>query len=764
MSNSERLITYFVGKDEINPALNQINGGLSNTGRKMEDFSKRGAASATMLGREWQKFQRHFGYAMAGLGTYEIFNAVSKLRDYQSELASLNAVLGTTPGELNKFGQAAIDISTKTAQPLNDVLASMNNIATSIPNMSDAARKHLIPTMAMIEAMGSKISGTDPKSFGSTVLGLATAFYGRQVLTNPATAQKTLESIASKLITTQFSMPNPTSQTVSSYIPMLTAGAATSGFTLDQMLSLFTVSQRIIQRPSTTAQYLRQLMIRLHTPTKAEAPFFAQAGLDPQTLAGLNKSGGGMQILRTIIGHALTLGQNNLGGMTPEAFMAKGDWKKLQLSPEASQFIQNTIGGRIQSLVAARAITAGLQQIPIAEQSLNNGPSIQDRFKQMDFTMAQAQQAISNMTTQIGTTWMPAIDALSSAATLLSGGVSTVTNALNNTKDTINRNTKGVPILGGRIGGATEIAALVAAGFGGRALARSSTIKGLFSRGSGAANAALAGERGLLETEAASHALVNQANGTPSSPFWVVIHPLSMSQIPLLAQKSLSGLEDDKKGLGSSIKADIAKGAGAAAVVRSAITKLGGRGLRGAKILGGDAGMFAAEAPAIPDIINSLRGKDPFDEKQRRALESATNLKGEQKHLFNRLFRTDAYGEVHRRPGVSMATMNALVTAGVLKQHSFLGIPTEKTLRTNVKQADAVLGQMFRLGPGHQLNISRIDRTKADQGYVEATLTLEPTQEFKNLLKPQQVKVHIPISEASPAPTSRGKARTARTK
>jgi hypothetical protein len=68
---------------------------------------------------------------------------------------------------------------------------------------------------------------------------------------------------------------------------------------------------------------------------------------------------------------------------------------------------------------------------------------------------------------------------------------------------------------------------------------------------------------------------------------------------------------------------------------------------------------------------------------------------------------------------------------------------------------------MFRLGPGHQLHISNVNKRDAANGYVEATLTLEPTQEFKNLLQPQQIKVHIPISDL-PASTSRARTRVAR--
>lgn len=772
-----RLITYFVGEDvSMKSTMNEINGSLTNTGRRLDELGRRGGQSVSMLSREFDRFRRHFGYATAGLATYEIFNAIGKLRDYQTELAQVNAVLGETPGQLQEFGQTAIDISNKTAQPLNDVLQSMQNIAQSIPNMSEAARRHLIPTMALIEAMGSRVAGTDPRSFGSTVLGLATAFYGRQAVGGPR-GGNILESIARRLVQTQFMTPRVTGQDIATYIPMLAGGAVTSGFTLNQMLALFTVAQRQIQRPATTAQYLRQLMIRLHQPTKAEQPFFAQAGLNPTTLAGLNRSGGGMQILQTLLLHALSMQGNDLGGRTPEQFLRNPSWRRTTLGPAATEFIQNTIGGRIQSLVAARALTAGLGQIPIAENALNNAPSLQSRFGNMNLSMQLASTALSNMATDIGTTFLPAIDvgstALQKVAHVVDRGAATLNRARNYLDQ---QHVTGVHGVDRRLGGAAEIAALVAGGLGIRALRR----RGLGRLLGRATTGPLAAEQGLLTTEAASNALADQARGTPSAPFWVVIHPLSRTQVPELFGKGLPG-----PGGGSGTEEKLVRdwfgfkaitGAG-----KRLATRLGRTGL--ARVFKNPAYDFAwmgEEAPSLATRVG-LRGlplAGPayqfFQTGNTRSFVHAgrgmTHLQlggGYERNVaansLTALFMHSMGGSIPR--GIQPYLVR--YAQGKISQQHFEEIIANYVNRNrprsgqNLTHVQAAIAGMFRMGPGHQLRLSHVDRRNAANGYVEATLTLQPTEEFKNLLRPQQVRVHIPVGDL-PAPTSRARTRVPR--
>lgn len=793
-----RLTTFFVGKDVSTAAtMNEIGGVATNTGRRLEEMGRRGASSMSLMEREMSRFRRHMGYATAGLATYEIFNAISRLKDYQNEIATLNATLGATPAQLQQFSKAAFDISSRTGTALDDVFQSMQNIINSFPAMSEGMRQTFVPYVANIEAMGARVSQTDPRTFGAVVSGLADAFFGRARIQGPG-GEQLIDRIAKEVVATQRRIPNPQSgQQFLMSMPMLAQGAVTAGFSLEDALSMYGVAQRVLVNPRTTSQYLRQLFTRLHAPTRASQPFFRQAGIGPEELSSLT----GPQILNRLIQYGLTLpGGINPEGATDEqvaAFMRHPSWKRLRVQGPAMQFFRQSIGGRIQSSVAMTALLQNLQQIPMERNALRNAPTLETRFQQMDISMSQAASAFGNITTELGTTLLPVINPLAHAMVKLQTGVNKVTDLLNRERNFLNQHLGGHPVLGVGVGDVAEVGTIAAGIFGARRFSRlfreGRVGNRLFRRlpgmrrlfaggGSAAAERLLAPERVIMETEAAASALAGVAHGTPAAPFWVVIHPLSMSQIPALRGNGLFNDPINPKNAAKTAEHDaekLAEGAGGRAAFKRLAQRIGYRaalarmGLTGAAEALGVAGIGAAAGVGYGAIYVATRG-------QHRPI-TATTIDGQTYHVFpdgtlmpvgmrgrrtlanqfirqlgghnvplglQSYFRRFERGQLDE-PGLNRAIQNYIAQT----MRSTHGHP--QTFLQNAIMA------MFRLGPGHQMRLSNINRRDAANGFVEATLTLEPSQEFRNLIRPQQVRVHIPISDL-PASKSRGQTKTAR--
>lgn len=456
---------------------------LNSTLFRTDQQIRRASASTGMLARQMHTFGTTMRYAFSGAVLFGMVKAFSNMVEFRKELAQLNGVLMTNTATLNMFGKAAINISNQTATPLNDVVQSMQNIAQSIPDLSAAAQKHLIPTMAKIEALGAKVSGTDPRSFGATVLSTATAFYGRGALSGEQ-GPKILENVASQLVTTQFRSNRTTGADVAQYIPMLTGGAQAGKFDLAQTLALYTVAQQSIGRPATTTQYLRQLMIRMQSPTKAEKPFFEKAGLTSKVLANQ----GGMESLKQLISYGLTLpGAQVPDGMTPEQFLKSGSKKRVKLSGDAAQFFQTSIGGRIQSLVAVESLVRSMGQLTTEMKAQKDAVKNNTLNKR-----AQAILDQSPLTTFGNTMHNFMIDFAQSFTPVLNPAARLANRAL-------------------QLPGAKELA-LGGIGIGAAALLRNKIKAGGFL--GGGMNAAL-GAKSLLET--------NAPTGKPDDPFFVIV-------------------------------------------------------------------------------------------------------------------------------------------------------------------------------------------------------------------------------------------------
>lgn len=875
----------WMGVDEVTPTLNRINGSITNSARMSQQWGQSMGGAVGLLERQWRTLGHTLRYAVSGFALYKVFGALQQYKEYRSELGQLNANLLTTAQNLNALGGAAIKVSQQTATPLNDVLQSFQNIAASFPGIN----QQLIPGFSAIEAKGSRVLQVEPRLFGQTIGRIASQFYGRDVLLNPKTAEPTLTSIADQLVRTRFRLHGVTGQDLINYLSNVTGAAAIGGLTLPQTLSAYTVAQQSVGNPSQTASYMRQLLIRLKSrPTAAARPLFAQAGITRADQA--NQSS--MQILDRLIEHALGLGGANM----TFAEAKRSGYKTLEVHGRAAQFIQDAIGGRQQSLLATMAIIRGFGQMSVETQK-RMGDASDDLNKRWQAWLdnnkfTQASIAFSDMTTSMLDDLNPLFAGVADITAKFAGLATGANTGLKAGAGIINKDLFGSLGAGNfaskhHLGGIAEIGALVGGGLLARAGIKS--LGGFLSRGGmgrlggwlGGAESAATGAGGIggitakigtgagalvrapLDVQAITSALSGTANGSPSAPFWVVIHPLSQQTVPWMGKKGSQNIEATlekwakKTGEGaaaaeagarvagkslfgrviSGAARGVGRAGGAAArgilgpdIVGGAETTLGSTGL---KVLG-PAGMVASIL-ANPDTAGSVAipkesGMTRIDTGGGRWINVPSNS-----YLvrFINLVKTRTGGQIYPRPIQDVMTQfgQGKITEAAAEQNiarllqqnpqflASLAPPSPRRTTPIFKPRGNRFatpgygtfhtGQGYGTFPHHQYggmigydglsvvgengpelsyfrrgtsigsnnvleNLNRYltiatSRPAAGgtmvMGSVDATFNLEPTQELKDLIKPQKIRASVPTrfwQDGAPPPTSRGQSKVAR--
>lgn len=769
------LIAVFRGTDELTPVINHINGSLTNAARISQATTSQMAQQGGMLTRQWEKFRTTFGYAVSGMATYKVIQAFQNLSMYNQELGQINAMLPNLGSGLSQLGDIALRVSTQTGQPLQDVLGSIQNIIQSMPNMSAAARKELVPAMAQIEAMGSKIMGIDPRSFGSVVLSMTRAFYGAQRAANPQAGPKLLSQVAGQLYQTYKTTPRLTGQELTQYLPLLQTGAVSAGFSFPEMLALFTTVQRSFGRASLSATYTRQLLMRLRKPTKAEQPFFAQAGLSPM---GNMVNMSGMQILQQLMQYGLGLP----GGMTPEQIqqaVKTGNWRTFNIKGQAATFFQQAIGGRMQSSAALSALVRNLGQLTLQQNQLqqiaNSGDALKkefDRFNQQN-SLQRMSNAMTNATTDLLQNFMPGLSVGASSLTTMASDLQTFSGHLRSWDRNVNQFVLGHivsqkfaqqhNIVGGALDvglttagilalmksprGIASVLRRIPGRLGKRIAIGEGMERGVGARAMGAIAAA--------ETpQAAVNALAGVATGSPSAPFWVVIHPLSMSTVPSLfgkggAATTAGGVENKiKQGLWNKIKGPITGVLGGA---------VGRYGLRAA---GADAtaiasgvGLAYLGSKTISGFISPI--KHPHGDKITSARDwlYAIEHPGYDAKKIGSDFR-QSYDDLNKAGDAVAGFVSGLFGGG--GHHTQQTQKLRRLSSKHVAQLGKLTGQ--RIDPGFVAPLYT-------QGSIDATFTLVPSKDFKGLLEPQKVRAKVPVTlwnKSSSPPTERGKAKVSR--
>jgi hypothetical protein len=575
----------------LSSTMNQISGGMTNLARQQNSVGNQMGRTFGYWSQQMRVMRRSAEYMLAGFASYKVIQAFQNYKQFRSELGTLNANLNVGQGALNEWGRTAIDVSNKTATPLNQVVESFQNLAASFPEISKKAKAHLFPIMAEIEAKASNIlstssgsSSVQPQQFGATVLQAARSFYGaqrveRSVARNPS-GRNALETTASQVLTALMRTPGTTGSQLVSYLPTLFGGARAGRFSIPEAMAMFTVAQRVGGRPAQTIQYLRQLMLRIRRPTAQEAPYFKQAGIDLNNIG----SYGGMQIIQALLGHAASLP----GGVTKQQIqqmMRQGNTQGVNLSGQAAQFLQNAVGGRIQSLIAMTQLSTGMgdlnKQVDIYKHHLVDVNKAYTRWEAQN-QLTVAANEMSNFSTTLINSFNPLITTLAKTTGHLAKWGTDLVSTTSRAAGFVNRHTGHALSYAGDLGLLYALRAGLPPGIGnalgkipgaGRILKplfqMTQREKGFFGRvlGRGAGEAGTAVEEsavgpgilsqafskvisGPLDIRAMASALGGQANGSPAAPFWVVIHPLSKATVPGLfgyGPNSPSGLENKIK-------------------------------------------------------------------------------------------------------------------------------------------------------------------------------------------------------------------------
>lgn len=613
-SNARVLDLLIVGTDEFSPTLNKLNGSLTNTARTANTQFGKTYQTMGLLGQQMYILRRSAEYMVAGFGISKVFQAISAYKSFREELGQLNSTLQVSAAGLNNLGNQALAVSSATATPLADILSSFQNIAQTYPTLPKAS----ISKFSLYEAQAAQVLGASPQAVGSTVGALASAFYGRNKVLNPVQGPKLISQITDMLVKLQKSgLPNATGPDLLTAAQNLTGGAVIGRFTLPQALSYFAVLQRQFPSTSKSSLYLRQLMARIVTPTKAEAAYYSQAGLPTgQALAGLSGNEIIQQLLKAVI--------SKPGSNQTYSQALQSGFKNIKIGPEGVQLLEKAIGGRLQSGIAANLLVRGFGQISPEEKNLEsaNAQDLSTRFNAVisQSRMTQAAIRFSNLSTATINDLNPLIQNVSlgagEVAQLLFRGNMYAQKYMGEL-DRYGSSAAGggLGAAGGLIAGSQgkrigeAIGGFLGGHIGLEAFGTVLGVKGINRIGklSGVSNtlskipgvgrffgaATKVGEadavsvavdkylgsaiRGPLDLRALSSALTGTANGTPSAPFWVVISPLSQGTVPGMFYKGknsgTSKLADETDKLANDLKKAVTSPTGAIAETTAVIKR-----------------------------------------------------------------------------------------------------------------------------------------------------------------------------------------------
>jgi hypothetical protein len=850
---STRFLNLVITADNMSgAALGGVSQNLTNLQRVSNNAFGQMGRQTGLLSQQFAILRRSMEYAVSGVFLYKFYEAVSNFKNFRSELGQLNTTLNTTQVNLNNLGQAAIQVSNQTAQPLNDILQSFQNIAQTYPSLPQAS----IPTFSKTEAITSQILGAQPQDVGSAIGALSTAFYGRNALYNKKTGPTLINRIADMLVETEkrAGLPNLSGEDLLSAMETLVGGAKVGRFTLPQAISYFDVIEQQLASPTKASQYLRQLMSRIITPTTSEAAYYSEAGLPSGTaLAGMT----GNQIVQALVKAVINQPGSN---MTYQQAVNAG-FKNIKIGPQGIQLLEKAIGGRIQSGIAANLIVSGFGRASAQQGVLNqisNAPNSQveqslNTLYQAWLTQNELQAAgtkISNLSTQLLNNLNPLIQRMATYAGDVAMYLQSADKYLSVGSRFLDSEISKIPFVGKTASSMGAGGILEALGLGFTAsklygLVKDPTVAGLrtilktLSRGKlGGKVLNDAGDvveadiskqllqskllQGGIDVSELGSALIGQANGSPESPFWVVIAPLSMQTIPFLSNKgptsAAGGLENYAKNNLKTVTENIAKkyGIPTAAGGEAAADASGGKGLiprigrLGRRILGGaEKGIESAGGEAESIIVHP--GQLSLEDLAKTAAAGAEGdaLKGilggiGLNAVLGFFTNTQAAGGTGKAPkGMGLITAGGFERTVPKNNLAYLLTPgainpfadknkdytmSERSFLAKVAKLPEVQKGMQQYAE-KQISLSTLDRlirTAAMEQKVsyfasgagvptsvllpdsiQGTFLLEPTPDLENLIKPQVIRKAVPVRYSSvkaPAPTSKGGKPTSRSR
>lgn len=591
-------VTYITHGANVLATLGQINSGLTQVGNTGQRVNR----DLGLMDKQFMAMGTSIRYALAGMTLYGPIRGIQRLSDFETKLGDIDAqatrlvggqTLPLLKGQMNELANAALDISTRIAQPVGDIedmfTSLYSALSSPLPIKNIQALGFEIGRLARVSRGGG--TAAQPDELISAMLGQAAAF-------NPDASQAAQAAQVPKFAAL-FKFILSRSRSIGGHelaqgMGGVISSARIANISETEMTSMIIGSMMQGGSATVNLRGLRALTQTLTTPRPTNRKFYRQVGLpvDPDELRKI----GGFAILSRFAAAINKAGGLNVRRMTPQALEEAAN------DPEAS-LRDFGIGEKRPGMGAAKLITgltsqaysqrqlavlaSFIDKIQALNKEASNTPKIMQEYvdsfdRAMSHTrLQQASIAFQNAGTGILSNMEPFISGTGQGLTWISNQA------------------RGHPhIAQGALAGLLGVGLLNRTQFGRNTLGRLGPLgKLLGGTPQAAAQAALA-------AEAAPAVLSGIGQGTRAAPFWVIIHPDSwllgggggMGNGPN-SPKNDKGWKDLWKWFG---------GGGIAAGASRAGKFVGKTGGGAASLL------LGAEMPALGDIWTIMQGGDPF--------------------------------------------------------------------------------------------------------------------------------------------------------
>lgn len=823
---------FYVQDRNILTFLGQLNNNLRGTAR-----------TGTQMGQSFQRsnsylraLQTTLRYAFAGTVIQRIRMAYQELRAFQNGLADVVAV-GTEPSgvplmakNLEALGQSALRTSIQTATSAQDILSTQRAIFSSIPNIRALGPGNTVESLTALATRGAAISETDPRTFIQSLQGMRNAF-GKEA--------GTMQQIGDQFFTVIQRSINMTGDEWAHFSGRLVAGASQAGVSLKQMNALMILMTRSGGTAAVNIRHLSQLLSRIRFPVKSAQPFFTEAGIPLHGGAVTNPNITGIDIMRRLLNRAAAVSGFQNPDFSAAGVRGMGGAQFRQQLTAATTgpglaFLHGAVGGRMEGfrafLVIARHLNQYDAELGKLTRETRNAGGNQDVINRQ-FRRFLDQKPLESLAVATNSFTTGLLANMNPLFRILARGTRNFTewalaiqhsgmNAVRNLDHLLNRTARGtlghlgINIGAQRaqrlhIGSDAALLGLLATGamFGGvarRGLGRIGRRVPFIGRLMGGANPLST----ALQAEGTIAALQNVATGQRSSPFWVVIHPLSWRMTPpgLFTGNPQSDIENRTArrlfrrvfgGRGEKTPERVVEEEVARRTLLRRIPGLArripglfGRGARGIRGLSGDVaqvgsrihpadfarfakfgvGLAAVDFLANPDVLSrggGTHGGAPSNfDVMFPELATAMGTPGsvgaaDLTPSIRRIIRAFQRGRLGagqanrairqlRNLNIDRQILSGTFTnTGLLRGGQTPGAALD-TLRGLLRTPGVSAGAFARPGP---------------PGFVDVKIRLEPDKELRGIVKAQDVTVHLPTTlwrDAQPGPTSRGKRKSNR--
>lgn len=611
MSYKQRVEAEFTGNASgFMAAVNQVQSGITRVGSGFRGGTRDGSLFANQL----KAIGTTARYYLAGQLVFGVTSAISSLADFKGQLGEIDSLAGKITGngnfqglgdQLATVGSSAILTANSVGIATGDVEQYMTRFFSSFDPPGGAKQKikvmnQFVTEMARLQAMMGSEAG-DPQALAGGVAGFINSIPGGRKNIGANTHR-----VANLIAFLTKETPNITGQNVATDVGRIGAGMQLANMTPEQVFALWGVAAKAGGSPSVIGRGIAQLVgtSLMHPKSPAQLQAFQMAGLptDPTQLRAM----GGMNVVFKLLQSATTgkvrfsKSALNDPDADPATAIEGAGVSGINLTQLYNMF------GRQESV---RQFVNILGQGGV--KAIKDYMAAQEKAKKQNLAWQREDAAIRQRTLlRFGVARNTfGISAMNGMSWPLEHMIADPTIAVSNFAARHTTATQAA------VGGAFGLAAT-------RSVNR--LLGGRMFRGAGRFGKFL-GAAGAIQQEALSSAISKEelpaaisggkTDGSRGNPYWVIISPLSWavgSPGGFMSPTGKTGVTEDIKKYG---------GWGAALFAR-----YGSKAVSGLKGAGSAMELFGAQAPAIPDMIAILQGKDPFSDPRTKGMKNLAHF------------------------------------------------------------------------------------------------------------------------------------------